>query len=146
MRHDDIDNATRNALLSKLNFSKEEVLKLLLSKYGNNLLVEEFFEDQEEWGEAILPEESIVYNEYYHYYEFPEDCEFSITYAVKFDKLIEHLDDFFEDAIEYEAFFISYVYKHHRRKNFYETARIRNKKGITKSTPNDYYTAAYKQL
>lgn len=151
-------------------FNEEELLKFLHSKYGDTLLVSEWF-DVEDVRETDIefPPEFVKYEEYRTYIEprsgyarhpnpmdpdydgpiDPSEIEWYYVYGVGFDDLIKYLRYMYEaEDLFFEFFFKSYVYLPHQRQSYINNAIKRNNSPyINRSIYNGHnYYKAYRNL
>jgi len=152
-------------------FNEEELLKFLHSKYGDSLIVCEWF-DAGETEEIDLPSEFTLYEQYKTYEEprrgysrhpdprdpdydgplHPDDIEWYYTYGANFDDLIEYLRYMYEaEERFFEFFFKTYVYSKEQRQSYINSAIKTN--NSTKFNTNQWrryeghsYYSAYKKL
>lgn len=153
MIYDDVKSASRNKdslpiskYLQSMDIDDRHgfIVKLLHTKYGNYLMVDEQYEDVEEYDDwesygyvtPEMPEKADVIEDDYTpstpivpatYSDPPEGgdpAELSIIYGVPFKDLIEFLEYEYDLFDEYaEAFFNLYVYSPKKRDAYLEKKR-----------------------
>lgn len=137
VREDLTYNKQKKLTISPFFEEEEDILKILKSKYGERVLVEEEFEDDGNRSvEPDLPFNAIEYEEYYDpgdpgspgsYWDPPdpgEPAEWHIVYETDFDDLIEYLFDVHGlEGEEIELFFKTYAYTPQEREKYYDKAR-----------------------
>jgi hypothetical protein len=153
MREEDIKISESDYPLSEY-FDETQLLNWLRSKYGDLVMVEEWFEYEPEKDYIDIPDDFILYQEYKtpmpsmpdeddHRYNRrqhldprdpdydgpidPGDIEIYAIYDAKFDELIKYLRDYYDAEDDFfEIFFKEYVYTKERRLAYIEAAKRKN--------------------
>jgi hypothetical protein len=154
-------------------FDEEQIINFLHAKYGDTVLVEEWFDAEESDDQADLPNNFTIYESYMTYVEEhhghsrhpdprdpdydgptdPGEIEWYIIYEAKFNDLLEYLRNTY-DAEEnfFEIFFHEYVYTQQQRQKYMDTAktkniaRINSGSGLYRSYRGHHYHKAYYEL